>query len=58
MEQEGVKMNDIDLAFLLGMLAGSCITSFLIAVITEIRERIIDRRWKRLKQEVSEDADD
>lgn len=49
-------MNEIDRAFLFGMLVGSCITSFLIAVITEIREKIIDRRWKRLKQEVSEDA--
>lgn len=41
----------IDRAFLFGMLAGSCITSFLIVVITEIREKIIDRRWKRLMEE-------
>ena len=40
-----------DGAFLFGMLAGSCITSFLIAVITDIREKIIDRRWKRLMEE-------
>lgn len=44
-------MNEIERAFLFGMLAGSCITSFLIAVITEIREKIIDRRWKRLMEE-------
>lgn len=47
-------MNEIDWAFLFGMLAGSCIsciTAFLIAVITEIREKIIDRRWKRLMEE-------
>lgn len=44
-------MNEIDRAFLFGMLAGSYIASFLIAVITEIREKIIDRRWKRLMEE-------
>lgn len=44
-------MNDIDRAFLFGMLAGSCIASFLIAIITRIREKIIDRRWKRLREE-------
>ena len=42
-------MNEIDRAFLFGMLAGVGIGAFLSVVIAEIRYKITDMRWRKQK---------
>ena len=51
-------MTEIDKAFLFGMLAGVGVGAFLSVAIAEIRYKITDMRWRKLKERDEKDAPD